>query len=98
MREYLGRIINQLESFDPLNFPYVHFSKLISAAKIRALSPEELNDLIPEVTRVYRPLFPNLRVITPQDILDYQRDMVTLARTYKNERRIREKNALRLGQ
>lgn len=81
MRKYLGRFI----TFNPDNFVYVNFNSLIDNSVTRNISPEELEVLIPEITRVYQPLFPNLPVITPNDILGYQQDMITLARAYTDK-------------
>ena len=70
--------------FIPSIFTNIQFQRLILAARIRTLSPEELEGLIPEITRVYQPLFPGARRITPQMVFEYQKDIVDLAREYKN--------------
>jgi hypothetical protein len=75
----------QIEVFDPENFLYAHFSRLISAGGIRPLTPEELEAMTPEVTRVYGPLFPGAAIVTPEMVLRYQQDQVALARAYKNQ-------------
>jgi len=84
--------------FNPFKFSFAQFSKLIAAAKTETLSAEELEALTPEVTRIYGPLFPDYEVVTPQMIIQYQQDMITLARAYKNQQQTqlqRQQKALR---
>ena len=88
MRRFLPTIMERARGFNPEDFPYAHFQNLISAGRSRFLSDENLTL---EVTRVYRPFFPGTEVITTQMILEYQNDIVQLARTYKNGQR---RNAL----
>ena len=96
MRRYLGRVMDQMQQmqqeyrFDPNDFYFPQMSTFVKATAIRRLGSEELEALIPEVTRVYGPLFPGLKVITPEDVLGYQEDMVKLVQAYKNLERTRD--------
>ena len=91
-------VFDPKEVFDPNNFLYSGFSKLISAGRIQSLTNEEVEALTEEVTRVYGPLFPGFDLITPQMVLQYQQDQVDLARAYKNERQAQEIRTRRMAQ
>lgn len=68
--------------FNPANFTYAYFSKILAASRIRTLSQEELDQLTPEVTQVYAFLFPEADLISADMVLEYQYDVVRLAKEY----------------
>ena len=105
-------MIGNHEMFNPNFFLYAHFSILISASKIKPLSKEELDLLKAPTKQVYQNLIPfnytthfGGAFIQLEDdkyiviVLNYQKDIVSLAKDYKNRLqniRQREKRALDL--
>ena len=57
---------------------------------IRRVTTEELGALTLEVSRVYKLLFPEVEIITPQMVLRYQRNMVMLAFSIMTDKRRRK--------
>ena len=98
MRALLPNLIARTtqRDFDPENFLYAHFSKLISSAAVsQRLTPQDFEVLLPEITRVYQPLFPGARLITPEMVLEYQQNEIALARAYKNNIQSQTQRTLR---
>lgn len=83
LRKYLGdTLVEQNPRLDLSRIDRRDVVHMLRDNIIRELSSEELKEMIPEVTRVYGPLFPHLKVITPEQILRYEYDMINLAEDF----------------
>lgn len=61
----------------------IDYYHIIKVASISNLSNDDMDELIPDVTRTYQFLFPEYDEITPTMVYDYQRKFISSAVLYK---------------